>query len=258
MTGLLLAEAVVRGEVALDTPLEECLEGARARKPITLGALAGASPGLPRMPLAFIRRVGLTAKTDPYAGSTVRDLVADLGGVRMRSQRMRYSNFGAALLGQALAARAGASLRGTRGDARVAPARGRGNLGLRGAGGRPASRPPRPPRPGMDARGIRAGGLPAWHGPRRAVTRDRVPGTPWGDGRRRRPGPTPRARRGPVQAGLGWMQQPGAPATRMWWHNGGTHGSRAFTGFVPERSEAVAAATNSPKSPDRAATEVWR
>ena len=55
VTGLLLADAVVRGEVALDTRLEECLPGARPR-----------------------------------------------------GRRMRYSNFGAALLGQALAARAGA------------------------------------------------------------------------------------------------------------------------------------------------------
>jgi hypothetical protein len=41
----------------------------------------------------------------------------------------------------------------------------------------------------------------------------------------------------------------------MWWHNGGTHGSRAFTGFDRETGTAVAAVTNSPKSPDRAAVQ---
>jgi hypothetical protein len=64
---------------------------------------------------------------------------------------------------------------------------------------------------------------------------------------------TPRAKRGPMQVGLGWMRSPAARDTVMWWHNGGTHGSRAFTGFVPETGTAVAAVTNSAKSPDRAA-----
>ena len=39
----------------------------------------------------------------------------------------------------------------------------------------------------------------------------------------------------------------------MWWHNGGTHGSRAFIGFAPERGAAVAAVANAPKPPDGAA-----
>ena len=66
---------------------------------------------------------------------------------------------------------------------------------------------------------------------------------------------TPRANRGPVRAGLGWLRAPAARGVEMWWHNGGTHGSRAFTGFVPESRTAVAAATNSPASPDRVAAK---
>jgi hypothetical protein len=42
---------------------------------------------------------------------------------------------------------------------------------------------------------------------------------------------------------------------QMWWHNGGTHGSRAFTGFVAETGRAVAAVANSSKSPDGAAAK---
>ena len=42
VTGLLLADAVVRGEVALDTPLTDCLPGARPRAPITLGGIDAA------------------------------------------------------------------------------------------------------------------------------------------------------------------------------------------------------------------------
>jgi CubicO group peptidase (beta-lactamase class C family) len=61
---------------------------------------------------------------------------------------------------------------------------------------------------------------------------------------------TPRAGRGPIKAGLGWMHSPLARDTDLWWHNGGTHGSRSFTGFVPATSAAVAVLTNSPKAPD--------
>ena len=211
VTGLLLADAVVRGEVALDTPLEECLEGARARKPITLGALATHTSGLPRMPLAFMRRVGVTAKTDPYAGSTVQELVADLAGVRVRSQRMRYSNFGAALLGQALAARAGGSFEELAETRVLRPLGVEEILGSRGAGGRPAPRPSRPPCPAMDARCIRAGGLPAWHGPRRALTRDRVPGASCGDGRDRRAGPHTARQAGAGPGRTRLDAQPGCP-----------------------------------------------
>ncbi len=48
VTGLLLAVAVTRGEVTLQTPLQACLPAARPRSPITLGALASHSAGLPR------------------------------------------------------------------------------------------------------------------------------------------------------------------------------------------------------------------
>jgi CubicO group peptidase (beta-lactamase class C family) len=104
VTGLLLADAVVRGEVELDTTLDACLPGAR---PLPLADLASHSAGLPRVPLALLRRSGFTNSIDPYERTTVQELVDDLAGVRMRRPRLRYSNFGAALLGQALAARPG-------------------------------------------------------------------------------------------------------------------------------------------------------
>jgi CubicO group peptidase (beta-lactamase class C family) len=56
VTGLLLADAAVRGEVALDEPLAACLPGARPRAPITLQELATHTAGLPRLPLGYLRR----------------------------------------------------------------------------------------------------------------------------------------------------------------------------------------------------------
>ena len=40
--------------------------------------------------------------------------------------------------------------------------------------------------------------------------------------------------------------------------NGGTHGSRAFTGVVPETRIAVAAVTNTPRAPDGAAAQALK
>jgi hypothetical protein len=66
---------------------------------------------------------------------------------------------------------------------------------------------------------------------------------------------TERARRGPLRVGLGWMRSPAGRDTAMWWHNGGTHGSRSFTGFVPETGVAVGAVVNAARAPDRIAAQ---
>jgi len=68
---------------------------------------------------------------------------------------------------------------------------------------------------------------------------------------------TPRRAGRALEAGLGWMRSAGTRGTRMWWHNGGTNGSRAFTGFIPERSQAFAAVTNSPRAMEGAAHDSW-
>jgi len=255
VTGLLLADAVVRGEVTLETPLGECLPGARPRAPIALGELATHTAGLPRLPLAFMRRRGLTNLTDPYEGSTVEELLADLARVRPRRRRMRYSNLGGALLGQALAARAGAPYEALVHDRVLAP------LGVEEVWARDAPEVTQP----HDRRGRP---VPPWslgaYAPAGCL-RGTVRGLLSLAAACLRPPPamaeavalalTPRARRGPMRAGLGWMRTPVERDTLMWWHNGGTHGSRSFVGFVAERGAAVAAVTNAPKTPDRAAAK---
>jgi serine-type D-Ala-D-Ala carboxypeptidase/endopeptidase len=255
VTGLLLADAVVRGGVALDTPLTDCLAAARPRAPITLAELATHTAGLPRLPFAFLRRRGFTNLTDPYEGSTVDELLADLARVRPRRRRMRYSNFGAALLGQALAGRAGTPYEELVHE-RVLEPLGVGDVWAHGAPAlaTPHDRRGRPVAPwDMGAyapagclRGTARGALAlatACLEPPPAMAEAVALAL------------TPRARRGPMRAGLGWMRTPAGRDMLMWWHNGGTHGSRAFVGLVLETGRAVAAVTNSPKPPDRAATK---
>jgi CubicO group peptidase (beta-lactamase class C family) len=249
VTGLLLADAVVRGEVTLDTPLTDCLRDAKPRAPIALGELATHTAGLPRLPFAFLRRTGFTNTTDPYAGSTVEAMVADLARVRPRRRRMRYSNLGAALLGQALAARAGASYEELVHERILGPL-GIEEVWAHGAPdvAQPHDRRGRPVRPWTMGAYAPAGCLRGTARGALAISTACLQPT-----EAVRLALTPRAKRGPMQAGLGWMRSPAGRDTLMWWHNGGTHGSRAFTGFVPEAGTAVAAVTNSAKPPDRKA-----
>lgn len=114
LTGLALADAVVRGEATLETPVADLLsdslsvpefEGA----PIELGHLATHASGLPRLPLNLAFAPGFDIR-DPYA-----QYDPDLLALFLRTQRLTaapgtafaYSNIGAGLLGYALAQRAG-------------------------------------------------------------------------------------------------------------------------------------------------------
>ena len=256
VTGLLLATAVDRGLVTLDTRLEACLPCVRSRVPITLGALGSHTAGLPRLPLALLRRKGVRNLTDLYADTTVEELIDDLARVRVRpTARMRYSNFGAALLGQALAAAAGVQYE------RLVEEWVLGPLGVEevwARNGPPVAQP-------HDRRG-RA--VPPWtfgayapagclHGTVRGALAlsSACMQPPAVMGEAVALALTPRTRRGRMECGLGWIRSPISPEKRMWWHNGGTHGSRAFTGFVPETGTAVAAVTNCAHAPDKVAVQ---
>ena len=109
-TSLLLAIAVERGELGLDDPLVEHLpRGTRVPmrngRPITLVDLATHRSGFPRLPPGFLLHA-LRHRDDPYAGLSTEDVLAALGKTRPRvaaGERFRYSNFGAGVLGIALA-----------------------------------------------------------------------------------------------------------------------------------------------------------
>ena len=117
-TATLLADLAREGLVSLDMPVQECLPPGvtvptRGGKPITLAQLAAHTSGLPRMPdnirTPFFAYAEATGE-NPYARYTMAELYAFLGGCTLRSvpgERFEYSNLGAALLGHALANRAG-------------------------------------------------------------------------------------------------------------------------------------------------------
>ena len=111
ITGLLYAEARVRGEVEASTALGDLLPVADtpvAR--VTLGALSTHRSGLPSLPrsAAPLRRTLELWRhgTNPY-GDDVEVLLEQARGVRVGRPTPRYSNFGFELLGHALAQAAG-------------------------------------------------------------------------------------------------------------------------------------------------------
>ncbi|GAA0480826.1 serine hydrolase [Paractinoplanes deccanensis] len=115
-TALALARLTVAGTVSLDDPLAALLPPdakvpSRDNTPITLRHLATHTAGLPRLPTGMLPRLLLHPNDpDPYAGCTTPMLLAALARTRLAAtpgKRFRYSNFGAGLLGLALARRAG-------------------------------------------------------------------------------------------------------------------------------------------------------
>jgi CubicO group peptidase (beta-lactamase class C family) len=112
ITAFLLAEAVARGEVALDDTLAARLParvGKGAAGAISLGELATHTSGLPRVPAdaRFFRSLLLRPR-DPYRGYREADLDRYLATWQRPAKRsFSYSNVGFSLLGEALSRAAG-------------------------------------------------------------------------------------------------------------------------------------------------------
>jgi len=112
-TGILLADAVVRGRVGLDQPVQGLLPDGvtmpeRDDVPVQLVHLSTHVSGLPRMPSNF----NPADANNPYADYTSALLYEFLSNHRMRRApgvRYEYSNLAVALLGQVLALEAGTS-----------------------------------------------------------------------------------------------------------------------------------------------------
>jgi CubicO group peptidase (beta-lactamase class C family) len=115
-TALVLAREIEQGHLRLDQPVQELLPpGVKLPEParaITLRHLTTHSSGFPRMPARWSPLSGLGTLlfgTDPYAGYTEADLLADVSTVKLESKpgtHASYSNYGMMLLGYLLSAEA--------------------------------------------------------------------------------------------------------------------------------------------------------
>ena len=115
-TATLLVDMAREGVVRLDQPVAELLPGglmppARGRA-ITLEDLSCHGSGLPRLPKGTAWTGLVTERRDPYALIGAARLEAAIGRTKPKrapGERWVYSNYGAGLLGYALARRAGVS-----------------------------------------------------------------------------------------------------------------------------------------------------
>ena len=110
LTGLLLADAVDRGEVTLDTQVGEVVGELRSAPlaTVTLRELCTHSSGLPRLAMTstMVPRLALYGVLggDPYRGTSPTRLLSATGRQTLRDRgRYRYSNLGAAVLGHVVA-----------------------------------------------------------------------------------------------------------------------------------------------------------
>jgi CubicO group peptidase (beta-lactamase class C family) len=249
-TSLLLADAVQRHEVALDTPVAELLPPGvtvptQDKQVITLKELALHTSGLPRLPPSLLPRGGAEL-ADPYAKYNEDRLYADLVRTPLEHPPgavVSYSNYGVGLLGFALGRKLGG------GYAAIVEKRVLAPLGLRDT----------------------FVTVPAAAKPRRAVgtNDDLAPVAPWTFDALAGAGAIVSTARDQLQlveaeldAAAG-SREPLRPAMRMtqegqleiageneglgWqidaqgrmWHNGETGGFHAFVGFDPKTRRAV-------------------
>jgi CubicO group peptidase (beta-lactamase class C family) len=240
MTGVLLADAVVRGETSLDARLSDVLgadAGGCART--TLLELATQRSGLPRLP----PNLDLSAvdMSDPYRDYGEPELVRALAELHPSPGGFEYSNLGFMVLGLALSRLAGKPYGELIEERLFTP--------LRMSGARcPSPLPGDPAVPGYSG----AQEVPRWSKP--------LPG-PGGVnasiadiasylGAHLDPASTPLGpaielatqihAEAPNPMGLGWMHLGGG-----WQHNGGTGGFRCYMAFFRPTKTAVALLANS-------------
>ncbi|PYI64124.1 serine hydrolase [Arthrobacter livingstonensis] len=249
LTGMLLANAIERGEADLDATLAQLLPetGGSPIGSVRLSELATHTSGLPRLPRSPVTLLRLVAAgytgVDPYWGTTPATVIAAARRQRLTGRgRFRYSNLGAAVLGHGLARAAGRDyadllkrrvfeplrMTGSGTDLRPGVRRGWTAIGRR-------SRPWRACGYGPAGGGVTSTpadisrlviGLLDGTAPGRAAINSFAP---------IEPGPPNRS------SGLFWIIDRDQPSGRdMVWHNGQTGGYSAFLVLYPQARRAVA------------------
>lgn len=260
VTALLLADAVTRREVDLDQPLTSAFPGAASHgsgRAIRLVDLATHTSGLPRLPPGLTRQA-LQHRDDPYAAFTIDQLELALARPPKRPPggTPRYSNYGAGVLGEALARLTSVPYDRLVNDRIAAP------LGLQDTRVDP-DRSGSSTAVGHTRRGRPT---PDWHlpalagaGALRSSVRDLLvllrahlepTSTPLETPVRMVVEPRAGLSR-PLAIGLGWHILERKDGGRWWWHNGGTGGFRSFVGFAPASRRAVAVLANDARAVDR-------
>jgi CubicO group peptidase (beta-lactamase class C family) len=248
LTGMLLADAIERGELSMDSTVAELLPAlARSRvATVTVRELCTHTSGLPRLPpgprTAARAALFAFAGLDPYRGITPSRVIAQAGRQRLRRRgQAAYSNLGAALLGQLLAGRAGCSFPDLLRARILAP------LGIssaavatrrqKAASGWSATGLPRAPWL-LDGYAP-AGGVIATIGDLArlltAILDRTAPGYPSVT-----PVPDVETTRPNRRSGMFWVIDSLPSGNVMIWHNGATGGYSAFLAVFPETRQAVA------------------
>ncbi|WP_405875253.1 serine hydrolase domain-containing protein [Streptomyces sp. NBC_00005] len=251
-TGLLLAQLIRRGLLTGGEAATACLDAVRRSEaaPVTLAHLLTHTSGLPSLPADFYVRALPAWRTSPYArypAARVIDAFLHHRPRRRPGTRWRYSNFGVAVLGHALAAATGTVWEDLLTDHVLRPlalsdtallARGPDTDAVgHGKDGRT-------PVPAFDAGGFQAAGAV------RATPHDLLTfleahldpsGSPLAGALRSVR--TPVLRRGPGHQHvhtMAWFRHPTATGP-MYFHGGATLGQQAFLGFRPDTGTALAA-----------------
>ena len=251
-TGILLADLVQEGKVALDDPVQKFLPASaklptRSGKSITLRSLSEQNSGLPRMPNNFRP----ADRSNPYADYSVQQMYEFLTGYtlpRDPGEKFEYSNLGVGLLGHALSLAAGKPYEQLQRERIWAPLGMehtaitftpwmKGHLAL-----------------GHDEQGnvVANWDIPtlAGAGAIRSTTNDMLKFLEANlhpeRGRLQRAmtfAQQERAQAGGMGIGLNWLRFHNSADTIVW-HNGGTGGYRTFIGLQPSRKRGVIIMTN--------------
>ncbi len=258
-TSMALADMVVRGQAALDDPIQRYLPAEvrapeRGGKPITLRLLAAQRSGLPRMPTNFAPR----DPANPYADYDTTRLYAFLSGytlTRDPGSQYEYSNFAVGLLGSLLARKDGSTWEAMEQRRVLEPlgmkstmvqltSEARERLAIGHADGKPAGNWDLDALAGAGALRSDAEDMTRFVAAAMGLVR-----TPLDSAFRLTEAPEFDAGSATMQIGLGWhiLQR---PAGRIVWHNGGTGGYRSFAGFEPARGLGVVVLSNSTVSVD--------
>ena len=258
-TGILLAQAVLDGQVKTDDPAQKYLpEGVklptRDGKQITLGHLSDHTSALARMPTNFAPK----DPANPYADYTVEQMYAFLNGYTLTRDigaQYEYSNLAQGLLGHILSLKAGTNYEtlmlnkiatplGMKETKIAFDEKMKQNLAMGYSQGVQVSNWDIPTLAGAGAIRSSIHDMLIYLAANMGLKKSKLyPAMQLSHQvRHDKPG-------GSTRVGLGWHISKGAEGDVIW-HNGGTGGYRTFAGYVQETGKGVVILTNSDKGAD--------